>query len=458
LLLTRAPPDGRAFCILLIIFLLLGGYGLANNAVIYHGPKAMRHSEKLQVLTLGWEFPPLATGGLGPAFYGLSKALSTFVKLTILLPRSEPSFKLQGADIIGLNHLDSSEFSNFYPEVLEFTEDDWFQGPYPIHLPGWEHGLAISPEEALALFNDQEVYGPNLMRKVQAYVALCSKLAKSIQFDVIHAHDWLTYLAGIRIKAQSGKPLVIHVHSLETDRVHPDVRNQVYQIEWQGIHRADKILAVSQFTRQSIIDHYQGNASKIIAVHNALDDSPVTVRKVRTDYKSILFLGRVTHQKGPDTLFKVIQKLAPHVPNLKVFVAGVGDQLGHLKWQVEQAGLEERFVFTGYIKKQQVHEILAQSDAYFMPSVSEPFGLSAIEAAQFDIPCVISKQSGVSEVLHNSLKANFWDIDKLANYLYATLHYQGLRETMVGLSRRDLRQINWLQSAKQVIEVYKELS
>lgn len=417
----------------------------------------MRQSEKLHVLTLGWEFPPLATGGLGPAFYGLSKALSTFVRLSILLPRSEPSFKLSGAEIIGLNHLSAESFTSFIPEILEFSGNDVFQGPYPLQVPGLEPGMTISAEEAKTLFNEQEVYGPNLMRKVQAYVALCAKLAENMQFDVIHAHDWLTYLAGIRIKAQSGKPLVIHVHSLETDRVHPEVRNQVYHIEWQGIRHADRILAVSQFTRQSIIDHYQGDPNKIVAVHNALDDSPVTVRRVRTDHKSILFLGRVTHQKGPDTLFKVVQRLAPHIPSLKVFVAGVGDQLGHLKWQVAEAGLESRFVFTGYIKKQQVQEILARSDAYFMPSVSEPFGLSAIEAAQFDIPCVISKQSGVSEVLHNSLKADFWDIDKLANYLYAALHYQGLRETMVNLSRRDLRQINWMQSARQVIQVYKEL-
>lgn len=417
----------------------------------------MRKNGKIKVLTLGWEFPPLAVGGLGPAFYGLSTTVSRFVDNTIFLPKALPSFHIVGAQIIGFNQLEVEAINSGQLNVSEFLAMDHMPGPYPMSLPGNLNMDPIEAEESYRLFNEQDIYGHEVLRKVQAYAELALQLASQMDFDVIHAHDWVTFPAALKIKKSLGKPTVLHVHSLETDRVHPDVKNEVYQIELACMRAADRIMPVSQFTGQNIVAYYGIDPSKIVPVHNALDDLPVNVKHVAHRYKSILFLGRVTHQKGPETLFKTVRRLVEYIPTLKVFVAGTGDQLEHLKWMVQEAGLQDVFTFTGFIKKSEVHELMSYVDAYFMPSVSEPFGLSAVEAAQFDIPCIISNQSGVAEVLHNALKADFWDIDRLANYLYAALHYQGIRQTMVENTRRDLKQINWMQSAKQVIRVYKEV-
>ncbi len=423
---------------------------------------------------LGWEFPPLLTGGLGIACYGLSKAMAEHAELTVIVPRSDPAFKINQFNLIGLNHIrlkdaEKERMENDYHQFAAVREIAIDLNPYPVaewpaqalHFPlpgaGEEPVVEIHAAEAEALFGDTDVYGPNILRKVAAYTEVVCKLAKTLDFDLIHAHDWITYSAAIRLKHESGKPLVVHVHSLETDRVHPGARNMVYDIELRGMQAADRVIPVSLFTHDNIIREYGIEASKIRPVHNGVAPVQKFTTVKPAGEKWVLFLGRVTRQKSPVMMLEAARKLVKKMPEVKFYVAGMGDQLNHLKSEVARAGLSASFVFTGFISKEEVGILLSKADVYFMPSVSEPFGLSAVEAAQFDVPCVISKQSGVAEILHHALKADFWDTDKFSDLLYAVLNFDGIRETMVEHTRNDLLTITWPEAAKKVIDIYTEL-
>lgn len=416
---------------------------------------------RIRVLMLGWEFPPILTGGLGPACYGLAKALAPFTDLKIILPKSDLNFKMKRVNLIGLNNFafDATtgemmvdDFRKFLsPEFMDETQP----APAELRIP-FASG-EVTGEAAQALFKEQDSYGPDIMRKVKAYTEMVHQLSSKIDFDVIHAHDWVTFPAAVHLKQKTGKPLLVHIHSLETDRAHTEARNPVYHIEHQGMLKADRVLPVSAYTKSTIIHHYGISAEKIFPVYNAIENNDIYKVKREDPEKRILFLGRITRQKGPEFLLETMVKLCGKAKDVKFIVAGNGDQADWLKEQVTAAGLDEQVEFTGFIKRDKVSALLASADAYFMPSVSEPFGLSALEAAQFNVPCVISQQSGVSEVLHNVLKTDCWDTDKFANYLYAVCHYQGLRDTMVQLTANDVKNISWDNSAREVLKSYKHL-
>lgn len=416
---------------------------------------------RMRVLMLGWEFPPVVTGGLGPACYGLAKALAGFVELKIILPKTDLSFKMKRVNLIGLNHFDYDSLSaemvvdDFRKFLAKEFIDEQKPEAAPLHIPYFSNQVA--GDEAIRLLNDQHSYGPDVMRKVQAYTTLATGLCDQIDFDVIHAHDWMTFPAAIALKKKTNKPLLVHVHALETDRADPKVRNQVYRIEYKAMMQADRVLPVSGYTKHSIIKNYNIPAAKIFPVYNAIDAGTISKKANTGKERQILFLGRITRQKGPEFLLDTMIKLCNRMQEVKFIVAGNGDQAEWLKDEVTAAGLKDRVDFTGFITRKQITGLLEKVDAYFMPSVSEPFGLSALEAAQFHVPCVISKQSGVSEVLPNVLKADYWDTDKFADQLYAVCKYNGLRETMIKLTANDLKNISWDNSAREVLKSYKHL-
>ncbi len=419
-------------------------------------------NRKLKILKLGWEFPPMLTGGLGPACYGLSKALSNYVDLTIIIPRSDINFKLDQANIIGLNNLTYDEVkqelvTHDYNEFAIIEATNINLDSYPIDVKVDLKEYTVTAKEASSLFSDTDSYGPNIMRKVAAYTDVVLKLAKKHDFDIIHAHDWITFPAALKLKQKTRKPLVVHVHSLESDRVHPEARNMVYDIELEAMQKADRIIPVSNFTKESIVNYYGISPDKIVPVHNGIEETLGYKVEKKNNEKWVLFIGRVTRQKGPEYLFETAAKLINKMDNVRFYIAGTGDRLLELKHKTEMSGLQDKIIFTGHLGKAKVRELLSQSDAYFMPSVSEPFGLSALEAAQFDIPCVISKQSGVAEVLPNALKADYWDTNKLANYLYGVLNYNGLRDTVVESTRKDIQNVSWEKAAQQVYHSYESL-
>jgi len=423
---------------------------------------------RTKVLMLGWEFPPILTGGLGTACYGLVKSLSKYADVQLILPQADPNQILENVKIKGLNLYGvSGEESIELPEVPleEYARvhkvPAEFNNPYPVGIGFAKEAMAlVSPEAIRALYSTNEPYGPNIMQKVATYAEVVSRMALDLDFDVIHAHDWITYPAAVKIKEMTGKPLVVHVHSLETDRVGEKAKgdwNKVFEVEYKGMSKADRIIPVSRYTQECAMEHYGIAEEKFFPVHNAIEATETFRIPNKSGEKLVLFLGRVTFQKGPEFMVETAWKLLQAYPNVMFFVAGVGDMMDDLKKKVLERRIDHKFVFAGFLSKTNVKKVLAQADVYFMPSVSEPFGLSALEAAQFEVPCVISRQSGVSEVLPNALNADFWDTEKFANYIYGLLNYEGIREDMVNKTNKDIASLTWDDSAKDVMEVYESL-
>lgn len=458
-------------------------------------PNIEKMQEKQKILMLGWEFPPFLTGGLGQACYGIAKALGSLVDLTLIIPRSEPSYILDNVNIIGLNQLTEEDIriERLKYSLQEITEVIFVAtdlSPYPIpvmktikHIEeiAEEVENTIDAKEVRELYTSGNNYGVNIMEKVATFAEVVVNIAEKREFDVIYAHDWLTFQAGIQLKRLTGKPLVVHIHSLETDRIGMGARspqNKVYHIEYDGMSMADLIIPVSYFTKAQILEHYPFiDESKIFPVHNAIDPLPetnitpakmlkeepeklgqygYTKKEATSNQKMVLFLGRITYQKGPEFLLETAEKLLKKDKEVTFVIAGAGDQQRWLTDEVAKRKLGEHFIFTGFLTKARVHELLERVDVYFMPSVSEPFGLSALEAAQHEIPAVLSKQSGVSEILNNVLKADCWDANKFANYLYALLHYNGIRELLAEASKKEVDRLTWENTATQIVSLFEK--
>lgn len=417
---------------------------------------------------LGWEFPPVLTGGLGTACYGLAKALSKYAEIELLIPQADKDTQLENVNIRGMNFFGINGGQTVEVPMQPLEEFAKVRkipapslNPYPVGIGFEKEAVALkSPEAIRALYSGSEPYGPNIMQKVATYAEVAVRMALETEFDVIHAHDWITFPAAVRIKEITGKPLVIHIHSLETDRVGELAKgdwNRVYEVEKKAMEKADRIIPVSRYTQDCAIKNYGISEEKFYPVHNAIDPEESFRLPNKSGEKLVLFLGRVTFQKGPEFMVETAWKLLQVYPDVIFFVAGVGDMLEKLKALVLERKIDHKFVFAGFLSQSNVKKVLAQADVYFMPSVSEPFGLSALEAAGFDVPCVISRQSGVAEVLPNALNANFWDTGKFANYIYGLLNYSGIREEMVERTKQDLSRLSWDDAAKDVMEVYRSL-
>ena len=426
-----------------------------------------------KVLMLGWEFPPLYSGGLGVATYGMVKAMSQRAKIRLIIPNAAPAEDLGEVSIKGLNKITSEEINlerltyslvNTGAEVLRI----------PLRLCPYHHinqEISQSEDEAYELlktgkatvsnlhsiFSSKEVYGSNILQKINLYAHLASQLAGDKDFDVIHAHDWITFPGGVRIKDDSGKPLVLHVHSLETDRSGDKCRNKIYKLEKDCLSVADKIIAVSQYTKDQILQHYQIDPSKIAVIHNGIDPIATTRKEHVLKDKMVVFLGRLTHQKGPQFLIETAEKVARVYPRVKFVVAGTGDQFAHALETSAYKKLGSKFMFTGFLSKAKVNELLSMADVYFMPSVSEPFGLTALEAAQFGVPSVISKQSGAAEVMKSTLQADFWDTDKYANYIHALLRYSALKSELTEKAQSEISGLTWAHAADKLLNIYSEV-
>ncbi len=417
---------------------------------------------------LGWEFPPIINGGLGVACLGLSKALSQYVDLKVLLPKSDPSFFVDNVELIGLNNIDIEQYKKIsttekYQEFATSIEEiETNINPYESYRTDTEilTSRTLSRKNSIENrngFKIENLYGEDVVSKVTEFSQYAAAYAETIDFDVVHCHDWMTFLAGIEIKARTNTPLVLHVHSLEYDRSGPESQGWVYQLERRAMHYADLIIPVSHYTGAIAQNHYDIPSGKVFPVHNGAD--PVLVYRDKKDFpeKLILFLGRVTGQKGPQYFLDIAAKVIQHVPNVRFVMAGTGDQLKGLIENGAYKNIGTKFHFTGFLNKEKVHKLFSIADVYCMPSVSEPFGLSALEAAQFGIPCVISKQSGVSEVLFGALKADFWDVDKMASHIISLLQNPTLRDSVVKDAFHDLQSCTWEKAADQVKEIYKKV-
>jgi len=413
-----------------------------------------------KVLMLGWEFPPLINGGLGVACHDLSFAMSKLTDITMIVPKSSADFKMKKVNLIGVNNLDNHLFDNYpsnyrkpLPFALHSVPSDL--DPYFSHVS--EQGSAshlMSMSERIEAFKIDSLYGGDVIKKVFQFADITAALAAKMDFDVIHAHDWMTMLAGIKIKQDTGKPLVMHIHSLEVDRSGENSKGWVYDLEKKGMEYADLLMPVSNFTASNIHQYYGINKNKISVIHNGSAPVKPFKSKRRFSEKTVLFVGRLTRQKGPEKFIEIAAKVLEKNPDVRFVMAGVGDYFRELLEKSSHKNIGNRFHMTGFLNAGKLQELLSASDVYCMPSVSEPFGLSAIEAAQFGIPCVISKQSGVAEVLSGSLKFDHWDINKAASCILNLLGDKVLRKKVAGDASHNLKNITWDISANKILQAY----
>jgi glycosyltransferase involved in cell wall biosynthesis len=417
----------------------------------------------------GWEFPPHISGGLGTASYGLTRGLSHIHDLQVLfvVPKAygdedESSIKLVGANHIPVRHrrLELKHFS----KKLDYIEVDSKLVPYIDPEEFWRltrHEVSGSLKylntnvEGKVEFSGK--YGANLMQEIRDYALVANIIAQDYQFDIIHAHDWLTYPAGMAAKEATGKPLVIHVHATDFDRSGGNVNPAVYDIEKRGMDAADKIITVSNLTRNIVIEKYGIPAHKVVTVYNAVEPVENAEReklKRGVSDKVVTFLGRITMQKGPEYFIETAHLVLKKMKNVRFVMAGSGDMMEKMIRRAAQLKIMDRFHFTGFLKGEEVFNMLSMSDIYVMPSVSEPFGISPLEAMQSNVPVLISHQSGVAEILTYAIKTNFWDVHAMADAIYGVLNYPALSKMFVKHGKAEVDSLKWENSAVHVKQVY----
>jgi len=422
----------------------------------------------MKVFMLGWEFPPFISGGLGTACYGLTKALDqmgvqvTFVLPTVVQSRYATHVKLVSPGMqptrtpFKVRSLKNVAFRTITSPLQPYLTADVYQKKIEQSLLQIRAAHGQTGQFVGTLDYSGDMYG-----EVQRYADLAVRLAADEQFDVIHAHDWMTYPAGAAVARISGKPLIVHVHSTEFDRSGEHVNQVIYDIERMGMHAADKVIAVSYLTRSIIISRYGVSGDKVEVVYNGVERNgssnwPAGDTTLKGDEKIVLFLGRITMQKGPDYFLRAAKKVLEKMDNVKFVMAGSGDLMHRAVEMAAELGIGSKVLFTGFLRGEDVQKIYKMADLYVMPSVSEPFGIAPLEALDNDVPVIISKQSGVSEVLTHALKVDFWDVDEIANKIIAVLTYPPLGITLRSHGNYEVRKLRWKDSATRCAKIYEE--
>ena len=408
----------------------------------------------LKVLMFGWEFPPFYSGGLGTACQGLTKGLTNNkTDVIFVMPHGPQGTKSESFELLIAS--DIKEYSLKIHHIDSILQPYHTEEQYHKDYEQLVQEITTNPKN-----NSKVLYGNNIYEEVLRLSRAARVLARMKKFDVIHCHDWMTFLAGIEAKKVSGKPLVVHVHITEFDKTGgTGINSQIYAVEKAGMDAADKIIAVSYFTKQKIIEHYGINPDKIQVVHNAVEFTsyPDSAFDIKKNEKVVLFLGRLTLQKGPDYFIEAAKKVLDYDPDVKFIIAGNGDMEKRLIDRVAQLGIGRNVLFAGFLSGKDVDLAYKSADLYVMPSVSEPFGITPLEALRNNVPVIISKQSGVSEVLKNALKVDFWDVDELANKIISVLNYRALHSDLTHHGAMEVRTFSWNNSAQKCIEVYKLL-
>ena len=412
----------------------------------------------MKALMFGWEFPPHILGGLGTASYGLTKGMSLQqdMEITFVIPKphgdEDQSFlKIIGACNVPVVWKDNTweHVNNRIGKIMHPDEYFWLRN-------GIKYDFTRIYTNDLGCIGFSGRYPDNLIEEISNYEAVASVLAHQLEFDVIHSHDWLTYPAGVFVKRITGKPLVIHVHATDFDRSRGKVNPTVYNIEKTGMDAADHIMTVSNLTRKIVIEKYHQDPRKVTTVHNAvepLEHVENFVKKPRKD-KVVTFLGRITMQKGPEYFVEAAHRVIQRTKNVRFVMAGSGDMMDAMIDLAAKRGIADRFHFPGFQRGSEVHEMLAQSDVYIMPSVSEPFGISPLEAMQVGTPSIISYQSGCAEILTHVIKTDYWDIDAMADAVYSIVTYPSMYKSLRELGLKEVNNIKWYDAGLKVRDIY----
>src|SRR3989344_40094 len=396
----------------------------------------------------GWEFPPFNSGGLGTACLGLVQGLSDEdVEITFVLPKKldiESPFA----------HL---EFADAYLPGVTVTAINSLLKPY----------VGSSAYKKMR-DGEPEIYGLTLLEEVKLYALRAAELARNEAFDVIHAHDWLSFGAGLAAKHMSGKPFIAHVHATEFDRTGGGANKEIYEMEKYGMQEADVVVTVSDFTKRIVVDRYGIFPRKVHVIHNGIDIVPVgrsegeqealRLKALKASGKKIvLFVGRLTLQKGPDYFLRAARRVLEVYPDVYFVIAGSGDMEWQIMREAAWLGISDKVIFAGFLRGPELEGLYRAADLYVMTSVSEPFGLTALEAMRNGTPVILSKQSGVSEVVHNALKVDFWDIDAIADAIVGTLFHKPLAAEMRENASKELPSLSWKHAARACITIYKQL-
>ncbi|MAH67062.1 MAG: 4-alpha-glucanotransferase [Phycisphaerae bacterium] len=317
------------------------------------------------------------------------------------------------------------------------------------------------PEEAAMAARQTNAadYGGDLIGQAHAYARFCLEVAKRTEFDVVHAHDWLTYPAGLAVAQLTGKPLVVHVHSTEFDRSGEHVNQAVYNIERRGMHGAMQVIAVSQLTKNLCVARYGVPPAKVDVVYNGVEFDPIEkgVKAITSKDKIVLFFGRITQQKGPEYFVQAAKRVLDVMEDVKFVVAGSGDLASMMIEMAAEMGIGHKVLFTGFLRGGDIKRVFSLADLYVMPSVSEPFGIAPLEAMSHDVPALISKSSGVSEVLTHALKVDFWDVEEMANKIVAVLRHPPLRKALKDNGQFEIRALTWDGAATRCGQVYDQV-
>ncbi len=461
----------------------------------------------MRVFMLGWEFPPHISGGLGTACYGMTRGLNEIgVEVCFVLPTAVPvgvssHVKFRSPTDIGpraaariVSGAPAGDDETVYMEHVELHQVPAMLQPYGTPTTyeeavrmliemqkgasgasAWQtietqqrtgSGQQQQPQALQAMPSGSFTtgagmnYSGDLMTEVNRYARLAVEVARHEKFDVIHAHDWMTYKAGLAVAAFSKKPLVVHLHSTEFDRSGENVNQIIYDIERAGMHGANRVVCVSYLTRSIAISRYGVPPEKIDVVYNAVElptDNDWEMKPIGRDEKIVLFLGRVTMQKGPEYFLQAAKKVVEKYRKVRFVMAGSGDMIQKCIRMTADLKLGKYVTFTGFLRGSDVDKVFQMADLYVMPSVSEPFGIAPLEALSHNVPVIISKQSGVSEVLTHALKVDFWDINEMANKILAVLRHPPLGKTLRQHGHIELRKLSWRDSAIQLNEIYKKL-
>ena len=426
----------------------------------------------MRVLMFGWEFPPHISGGLGTASYGLTKGMAKLDDLEVIfvVPKAWGDEDQSMVRLVGANQVHVAYKKVFYKgfrrpierievssKIVPYTDPDNFW--QLVNSETSEHNFyVITNARGKVDFSGR--YDTNLMDEIYKYSIVAALIADENEFDIIHAHDWLAYPAGIAAMEVSGKPLVIHVHATDFDRSGGNVNPDVYRIEKNGMDAASKIITVSNLTRDIVINKYNINPDKVETVYNAVEPVEIAenlIIKKGFDEKVVTFLGRITLQKGPEYFIEAAYKVLQVMDNVRFVMAGSGDMMEKMMRRAAALKITDRFHFTGFLKGTDVFTMLDMSDVYIMPSVSEPFGISPLEAMQSNVPVIISKQSGVAEILTHAVKTDFWDIDAMADAIYGILNYPALANMFIKNGKEEVIRLKWDNSARHVRDIYQRV-
>ncbi|MBT1686460.1 glycosyltransferase [Dawidia soli] len=428
----------------------------------------------MTVLMFGWEFPPHLSGGLGTACLGLATALKEQdVKLLFVVPKAHgdesiPLINASGvtlaADETVVRTVHKRSDTGSREIAVAATIRPYATGAATRAVEHWHWQYATETLRTVKSgsgirYSFSGGYGPSLMEEVARYADVAGAIARQNNFDVIHAHDWLSFPAGVEAKNVSGKPLIVHVHATEIDRAgENNIDRRVFDIERQGMQAADLVIAVSQWTKDILVRKYDIHPAKIHVVHNGVmpvqvDHWPVTPK---ISEHVVTFLGRVTYQKGPLYFIEAARKVLDYFPDAHFIMAGSGDLLPAMIDRVARGKMSSRVHFTGFLRGKQIHQVWSVTDVYVMPSVSEPFGITPLEAVQAGVPVIVSNQSGVAEVMDHVIKVDFWDTRALANAIIGVLRHKVLSDSLRSNGRKEIEALTWKRAAGKIKQLYHE--